>query len=97
MKKDLTYLFAAGCCVAAAWAGCPQTLAAESLPYWKDMHVTSVNREAPRSAFMSYGTKEQAATGKYEASPYYQLLNGTGSSTTPIHTSNCRLTSPRPT
>lgn len=77
MKKDLTYLFAAGCCVAAAWAGCPQTLAAESLPYWKDMHVTSVNREAPRSAFMSYGTKEQAATGKYEASPYYQLLNGT--------------------
>ena len=77
MKRDLTYLFAAGCCVATALAGVPQTLAAESLPYWKDMHVTSVNREAPRSAFMSYGTKEQAATGKYEASPYYQLLNGT--------------------
>lgn len=47
------------------------------LPYWQDMNVTSVNREAPRSAFMTYATKEQAATGRYEASPYYRLLNGT--------------------
>lgn len=48
-----------------------------SLPYWKDVQTVSVNREAPRSAFMTYANKEQAMTGKYEASPYYQLLNGT--------------------
>ena len=46
-------------------------------PYWKDIQVTSVNREEPRSAFMSYANRAQALTGDYEESPYYQLLNGT--------------------
>lgn len=56
----------------------PQTVQAdESLPYWKDIQVVSVNREEPRSAFMTYANKTQALTGDYEKSPYYQLLNGT--------------------
>ena len=33
----------------------PQTVQAdESLPYWKDIQVVSVNREEPRSAFMTF-------------------------------------------
>lgn len=57
---------------------CTQTTYASSdLPYWKDIQTVSVNREAPRSTFMTYADREQAATMKYEQSPYYQLLNGT--------------------
>ncbi|WP_294588960.1 glycoside hydrolase family 2 TIM barrel-domain containing protein [uncultured Phocaeicola sp.] len=51
--------------------------ASSDLPYWKDIQTVSVNREAPRSAFMTYANREQAASMKYEQSPYYQLLNGT--------------------
>ena len=47
------------------------------LPYWKDIQTVSVNREEPRSAFMTYANKTQAMTGKYESSTYYRLLNGT--------------------
>ena len=53
------------------------TYASSDLPYWKDIQTVSVNREAPRSAFMTYANREQAASMKYEQSPYYQLLNGT--------------------
>lgn len=79
MKKVLSNFIIGGCLAVTAITSLPQIVYAnnETLPYWKDIQVTSVNREAPRSAFMSYATKEQAATGKYEASPYYQLLNGT--------------------
>ena len=59
--------------------GFTQTAYADNatLPYWKDIQTVSVNREAPRSAFMTYADKAQAATGDYEKSSYYQLLNGT--------------------
>lgn len=46
------------------------------LPYWKDIHTVCVNREKPRTAFMTYADRSQAMTGKYESSPYYRLLNG---------------------
>ena len=69
MKKTLTSL--ALCLVATlAWA---QT----SLPYWKDIQTVGVNREAARTAFMTYDNRDNALTGKYTNSPYYQLLNGT--------------------
>lgn len=48
----------------------------KELPYWQDIQTTSINREAPRTAFMSYDTREAALTSKYERSPYYMLLNG---------------------
>ena len=76
MKKDFSNL----CFSLAGLAtiAIPQTVQAdESLPYWKDIQVVSVNREEPRSAFMTYANKTQALTGDYEKSPYYQLLNGT--------------------
>ena len=69
MKKTLTSL--ALCLVTTlAWA---QT----NLPYWKDIQTVGVNREAARTAFMTYDNRENALTGKYTNSPYYQLLNGT--------------------
>lgn len=46
-------------------------------PYWQDIQVTSVNREYPRSSFMTYDNRTDALTGKFEKSKYYQLLNGT--------------------
>lgn len=51
-------------------------ISAQNLPYWKDIDVHTVNTVKPRSAFMSYGNKKDALTGKYEKSKYYQLLNG---------------------
>ena len=69
MKKTLTSL--ALCLVTTlAWA---QT----NLPYWKDIQTVGVNREAARTAFMTYDNRENALTGQYSNSPYYQLLNGT--------------------
>ena len=55
-----------------------QTISAEGtkLPYWKDIQTVAVNKEAPRTAFMSYDNSGQALTGKYENSPDYKLLNG---------------------
>ncbi|MFV0545924.1 MAG: glycoside hydrolase family 2 TIM barrel-domain containing protein [Bacteroides sp.] len=46
------------------------------LPYWQDIQTVSVNKEAPRTAFMTYQDRRSALTGKYENSKYYQLLNG---------------------
>lgn len=66
-------------CATLCHFGLSQTVFGEncSIPYWKDIQTVCVNREEPRSAFMTYSNKEQAMTGKYEASPYYRLLNGT--------------------
>ncbi len=49
----------------------------EPLPYWQDIQTVGVNKEAPRTAFMTYADRAQALTGKFENSPYYRLLNGT--------------------
>ena len=45
--------------------------------YWKDIQTVAVNKEYPRTAFMTYDNRDQALTGEYENSPYYKLLNGT--------------------
>ncbi len=54
-----------------------ETASVETLPYWKDLQVVAVNKEAPRSSFMTYPDKQTALSFRYEKSPYYQLLNGT--------------------
>lgn len=46
------------------------------LPYWRDLKVLSVNKEAPRTSFMTYGNEKDALSGKYEKSRYYKSLNG---------------------
>ena len=53
------------------------TKAQESLPYWKDLNVIEVNKEYPRTTFMSYDNAQQASSLKYENSKYYYPLNGT--------------------
>lgn len=64
---------------AAVCAYSTQVLHAEDtkLPYWKDIQTVAVNKEYPRTAFMTYDNRTQALTGEYENSPYYKLLNGT--------------------
>ena len=79
MERHLTKAIKTICCSLTGVltiSGTPQQLYAEnaSLPYWKDIQTVSVNREAPRSAFMTYADKTQALTGKYENSPYYEVV-----------------------
>ena len=47
------------------------------LPYWQDIQTVSVNREEPRTAFMTYDSRQDALSGRYENSRFYKLLNGT--------------------
>jgi beta-galactosidase len=47
-----------------------------TLPYWKDIQTVEVNKEPPRSAFMTYPDAASALTFRYENSVYYALLNG---------------------
>ena len=78
MKPKMTTLFK--CLIGAAvCAFSTQVLHAEDtkLPYWKDIQTVAVNKEYPRTAFMTYDNRNQALTGEYENSPYYKLLNGT--------------------
>lgn len=50
--------------------------AAESSPYWQDVQTVGVNKEKPRTEFMTYSTKQEALEGKFEKSPFYRSLNG---------------------
>lgn len=47
------------------------------LPYWQDIQTVAVNKEEPRTSFMSYPDKNSALNRSYEESPYYLSLNGT--------------------
>ncbi|HPJ49578.1 MAG TPA: glycoside hydrolase family 2 TIM barrel-domain containing protein [Proteiniphilum sp.] len=48
-----------------------------SLPYWQDVNVVQVNKEYPRTQFMTFDSKEEALQKKFEESNYYLSLNGT--------------------
>lgn len=52
----------------------------ESTPYWQDIDTVAVNKEKPRTSFVSFDDVESAlkyVTGNYnDKSPYYQCLNG---------------------
>ena len=39
-------------------------------PYWQDVQVVAVNKEYPRSSFMTYENRANALTGKFEKSRY---------------------------
>lgn len=60
----------------------PIIYAQESLPYWEDVSVVAVNKEAPRTTFMSYDNAADAAKSistpsfSYENSKYFYSLNG---------------------
>ena len=63
--------------VPAARPASAQPAAEERLPYWQDLKVISVNRQAPRTAFMTYADRSSALTMRYEKSDFYLPLNGT--------------------
>nr|WP_239059579.1 glycoside hydrolase family 2 TIM barrel-domain containing protein [Bacteroides sp. 224] len=46
------------------------------MPYWKDLNVLSVNKELPRTAFMSYQDAESASQMNYALSNNHLSLNG---------------------
>ncbi len=74
LKKSLTALsvvFVAHSASAATQGHTPQK------PYWADVQTVAVNKEEPRSSFMSYTNKDQALKFDYNNSPNYLLLNGT--------------------
>lgn len=48
-----------------------------TLPYWQDVNVVQVNKEYPRTQFMTFDSKEEALQKKFEESKYYLSLNGT--------------------
>ncbi|OHT14884.1 Beta-galactosidase [Tritrichomonas foetus] len=48
----------------------------ERVPYWQDIQTTNVNREYPRTTFVSYDNIESALTCDFDKSPNYYLLNG---------------------
>ena len=48
-----------------------------ALPYWQDIQTVAVNKELPRSSFMSYDDRLSAINANYANSPFYSLLNGT--------------------
>lgn len=47
------------------------------VPFWQDVNVTSVNAVKPRTDFMTYESRDNALTLRYENSRRYQSLNGT--------------------
>lgn len=57
---------------------CPTAVFAsdQTTPYWKDIQTVKVNKEEPRTSFMSFPDKNTALSLKYEESPNYLSLNG---------------------
>ena len=72
----LRRLLAATCAAMVLPMAAQQQEVACALPYWQDVQVVSVNKEEPRSAFMTYGDRSSALTMNYDNSEYYRLLNG---------------------
>lgn len=47
------------------------------LPYWRDVNVVKVNKEYPRTQFMTFKNEYDAINKKFEESEFYISLNGT--------------------
>lgn len=68
MKKILFFIVCAFCI---------QQTTAQNKPYWQDVQTVAVNKEYPRSSFMTYESRENALKSDYSSSKFYKLLNGT--------------------
>jgi beta-galactosidase len=47
------------------------------LPYWQDVNVVKVNKEYPRTQFMTFDNENNALNKRFNESDYYIPLNGT--------------------
>jgi len=45
-------------------------------PYWQDVQTVAVNKEYPRTSFMTFDSRHDALSRKFEESQFYQSLNG---------------------
>lgn len=64
-------------CTVAAGGGRARAGSAGKLPYWKDVATVAVNKQPPRTAFMTFGSRDGALAGEWERSEWYRPLNGT--------------------
>ena len=46
-------------------------------PYWQDVDIVEVNKEYPRTTFMTFDNSDNALSKRFEESKYYKSLNGT--------------------
>lgn len=60
-------------CLSLAGRLCAQS---SGLPYWQDIQTVAVNKEKPRTEFMSYDDARTAWSTPFEQSKYYLSLNG---------------------
>ncbi len=44
--------------------------------YWQDVQTVAVNKEYPRTSFMTFASRNEALSRKFEESQFYQSLNG---------------------
>lgn len=75
IKKRL--LFGVLGCMLAGMTQAARLTPPPAKPYWQDIQVVAVNKEYPRTSFMTYPDRATALTSRFEKSPYYALLNGT--------------------
>ncbi len=54
----------------------PSTRIEPTKKEWQTPEIVAVGKEKPRAYFMSYGNRAEAIANKYEASEWYQSLNG---------------------
>jgi beta-galactosidase len=54
-----------------------ETVRSQEKPYWQDVQVVAVNKEKPRTEFMSFADRQTALHSVFEKSPFYRSLNGT--------------------
>ncbi|MDL2320467.1 DUF4981 domain-containing protein [Alistipes sp. OttesenSCG-928-B03] len=76
MKKFYLLLIFAAATLMPAAAG-QKGDSPDRTPYWKDLNVISVNKLAPRTAFMSFPDRTTALSREWERSRWYVSLNGT--------------------
>jgi len=44
--------------------------------YWQDVQTVAVNKEYPRTSFMTFDSRNEALSQKFEESKFYRSLNG---------------------
>ena len=64
-------------CLAGIVSPALASVTGDKKPYWQDIQTVSVNREEPRTDFMTFGDRTTALNSSYEESPNYHSLNGT--------------------
>lgn len=75
--------FIGGICFLLQFVFFSNLLAQNNVPFWKDINVVAVNKEVPRTTFMSYSSVDDAAKSidnsytDYNISKHFYLLNGT--------------------